>query len=235
MSTDALEYHERTKHSPKSVRSGGHGLNFENKPTPYKEYVDRPSVAMADRIRPPQQPALSAIAEPISDGRLESAGASRGGTEPTKPDFEALTTLCYYAAGITKTIERGGRPIPFRAAATTGALYHVDLYAVCTDLEGLAAGVYHFDPRTLSLDVVREGEYRDVLARATNYEAVADARCRSSQPRPGGETPGSTGIEPFATRSGTRERRSQICFRSPTASSTAPRSSPASPTSRSPT
>ncbi|TYT63213.1 SagB/ThcOx family dehydrogenase [Natrialba swarupiae] len=175
MSTDALEYHERTKHSPKSVRSGGHGLNFENKPTPYKEYVDRPSVAMADRIRPPQQPALSAIAEPISDGRLESAGASRGGTEPTKPDFEALTTLCYYAAGITKTIERGGRPIPFRAAATTGALYHVDLYAVCTDLEGLAAGVYHFDPRTLSLDVVREGEYRDVLARATNYEAVADA------------------------------------------------------------
>ncbi|RKD93576.1 SagB/ThcOx family dehydrogenase [Halopiger aswanensis] len=176
MPTDALEYHERTKHSPRSVREGASGLNFDNKPRPYKAYIDLPTKPLADRIRPPQQPALSAIAESTPDG------------DPVreKPTLETVTALCYYAAGITKAIERRGRTHLFRAAATTGALYHVDLYVVCGDLEdrgddatrvesGLAAGVYHFDPRTLSLDVLREGDYRGVLAAATEHDAVADA------------------------------------------------------------
>ncbi|WP_243637742.1 SagB/ThcOx family dehydrogenase [Natrarchaeobius oligotrophus] len=165
MPNDALEYHDRTKHSPRSVRAGGRGLDFENKPTPSKEYLDLPTVAMADRIRPPQQPALAAVAEPTSDG-----SPRRG-----RPDLEALTCLCYYAAGITKTFDVGGRSVAFRAAATTGALYHVDLYVVCTALDGLEAGVYHFDPQTLSLDVLRTGEYRSLLAAATNHDDVANA------------------------------------------------------------
>ncbi|WP_408956751.1 SagB/ThcOx family dehydrogenase [Natrinema sp. 74] len=176
MPTDALEYHERTKHSPRSVREGASGLNFDNKPTPYKEYTDLPTWELAERIRPPQQPALAAIAEPTPDGDPTRDG---------RPDLETVTTCCYYAAGITKSIERRGRTHLFRAAATTGALYHVDLYVVCGALEaredsatqaesGLAAGVYHFDPRTLSLDVLREGDYRGALAAATG-DAVVDA------------------------------------------------------------
>ena len=176
MPTGALDYHERTKHSPRSVREGSTGLNFDNKPRPYKEYVDLPSIPLAERIRPPQQPALSAIAESTPDGDARRAQGI---------DVETVTTLCYYAAGVTKEIDLRNRSKPFRAAATTGALYHVDLYVVCGDLEGgesdaatpesLAAGVYHFDPRTLSLDVLREGDHRGVLAAATEYDAVADA------------------------------------------------------------
>ncbi|QSX00504.1 SagB/ThcOx family dehydrogenase [Haloterrigena alkaliphila] len=178
MPTGALEYHERTKHSPRSVREGSKGLDFDNKPTPYKEYVDLPTRPLAERIRPPQQPALSAVAESTPDGE-PSRGHDRA------PDLETVTTLCYYAAGITKEIELRNRTKLFRAAATTGALYHVDLYVVCGDLEGgesdtattesLEAGVYHFDPRTCSLDVLREGDYRGVLVAATEYDAVADA------------------------------------------------------------
>ncbi|GAB3667072.1 SagB/ThcOx family dehydrogenase [Halopiger thermotolerans] len=177
MPIDALEYHERTKHSPRSVREGASGLNFDNKPRPYKAYVDLPTRSLAERIRPPQQPALSAIAESTPDGDP---------TREQKPTLETVTTLCYYAAGITKSIERRGRTHLFRAAATTGALYHIDLYVICGDLEGreddparaesgLEAGVYHFDPRTLSLDVLREGDHRGVLATAAGDDAVADA------------------------------------------------------------
>ncbi|WP_254766116.1 SagB/ThcOx family dehydrogenase [Salinilacihabitans rarus] len=164
---DAREYHERTKHSPESVRESGHRLDFDNKPRPYKVYEDRPRRSLARSIRPPQQPALSAVAEPTADGR-----------PGRRPDVDALTTLCYDAVGITKVIERAGRTLRFRAAATTGALYHVDLYVVCADLDGdpgLDAGVYHFDPRTLSLDVLREGDHRGVLADATGHEGVASA------------------------------------------------------------
>ncbi|SFC28515.1 SagB-type dehydrogenase domain-containing protein [Halobiforma haloterrestris] len=184
MPVGALEYHERTKHSPRSVRAAGPGLDFENKPRPYKVYTDRPTEPLAERIRPPQQPALAAIAEPTPDGWRavvdDPADDARVG-----PDRETVTTCCYYAAGITKEIALRDRTKPFRAAATTGALYHVDLYVVCGDLEGtgragavprgLPAGVYHFDPRTCSLDVLREGDYRGALAAASGDDAVADA------------------------------------------------------------
>ncbi|WP_436346154.1 SagB/ThcOx family dehydrogenase [Natronorubrum sp. FCH18a] len=180
METGARAYHDRTKHSPKSVREGGHGLDFDNKPTPYKAYTDLLAVPLAERIRPPQQPALSAITESTPNGRLPADDATRDG----RLDRETVTALCYYAAGITKEIDLRDRSKLFRAAATTGALYHVDLYVVCGDLDGsatgeaasdLAAGVYHFDPRTLSLDVLREGDYRGTLAAASEYDAVADA------------------------------------------------------------
>lgn len=142
--TGANVYHERTSHTPRSVRRQSPGLDFENKPRPYKIYEDLPSVPLAERIRPPQIPALSAIAESGADGR-----------ESRRPDLETLTQLCYYAAGITERIQRGDRDLFFRAAACTGALYHIDLYLVAGDLPDLDAGVYHFDPRRLSLDVSR--------------------------------------------------------------------------------
>ncbi|QLG49937.1 SagB/ThcOx family dehydrogenase [Natrinema halophilum] len=186
MATGAPEYHERTKHSPRSVREAGRGLDFDNKPTPYKQYIDRPSRPLVDRIRPPQQPALAAITEPTADGRAE---IDDGLARARRPDLEALTNLCYYSAGITTALNRRGRRLLFRAAATTGALYHVDLYVVCGDLAGanaadggvepsigtLEAGVYHFDPQTLSLSVLREGDYRGVLANASGHAGVADA------------------------------------------------------------
>ncbi|WP_336342853.1 SagB/ThcOx family dehydrogenase [Halalkalicoccus ordinarius] len=157
--TGALEYHERTSHTPRSVRRASPGLDFENKPRPYEIYESLPQVGL-DEVRAPQVPALSAITAsgPDGDGR--------------SPTLETLTTLCHYSAGITKRIRRGNRETEFRAAAATGALYHVDCYLVVGPLDGLPAGVYHFDPRTRSLDVLREGDYRGVLAAASRSEAV---------------------------------------------------------------
>lgn len=155
----AGEYHERTKHRPDEI--GGVGLDFENKPTPYKVYEELPSTSLTEHIRPPQQPALTAIAAPGPpfEGQV-------------RPDPQTLTALCYYAAGVTKRVRRRGNEFLFRAAACTGALYHVDLYPVIGNLPGFEAGVYHFDPRTLSLDILREGDYRGVLAEAAQEPAV---------------------------------------------------------------
>ena len=66
----------------------------------------------------------------------------------------------------------------FRAAACTGALYHVDLYLVCGDCEGLNAGVYHFSPQDFSLRQLRQGDYRSALVQATGEEpAISEASC----------------------------------------------------------
>ncbi len=154
--TGAVEYHERTKHTPRSVREDGHRLDFENKPRPEKAYRDLPRRPLAEALRPAMLPALAAVAD---RGPAPAASGELG--------LDAVTQLCYLSAGITRRIRRGDRELLFRAAACTGALYHVDLYLVTGGVGALPAGVYHFDPPTLSLDVLREGDHRGALAEAT--------------------------------------------------------------------
>ncbi|ESP89675.1 SagB family peptide dehydrogenase [Candidatus Halobonum tyrrellensis] len=160
---DAREYHERTNHDPETVGDDRPPMDPDNRPRPYKLYEDRPRVDLPDPD-PPAEPALSAIATPSADPRESDGG---GGSTPL--DAGTLAALCHYAAGVTKELERRGEPMRFRAASCTGKLYHVDLYAVTGDIEGFDAGpgVYHFDPNSGALDVLREGDYRGVLADAS--------------------------------------------------------------------
>jgi len=99
--------------------------------------------------------ALSAIAENI-DTQADAV-----------PNLEALAQLLYLSAGITRHRKRPGGEIFFRAAACTGALYEVELYLVCGDLEDLQAGVYHFAPGEFVLRRLRTGDYCGILAEAT--------------------------------------------------------------------
>ena len=60
--------------------------------------------------------------------------------------------------------------VDFRAASCTGALYHIEIYLVCSDLPGLGAGAYHFDPRHMKLDTIRLGDFREFVSSATAGE-----------------------------------------------------------------
>ena len=64
----------------------------------------------------------------------------------------------------------------FRAAACTGALYHIDVYVVAGPLADLDAGVYHFAPERFALTLLRPGDHRGALVEAAGGEpAVAHA------------------------------------------------------------
>jgi SagB-type dehydrogenase family enzyme len=168
---DAREYHERTKHSPERLRRDGFSLDHANRPRPYKEYEDLPRVVPDGAPIAPEEPALSSIATASPD-----PGPARDDICERSIDADTVHALCHYAGGVTKELTRGGRRMRFRAAACTGKLYHVDLYAVAGDLAGLDPGVYHFDPDSGAFDVLREGDYRGVLARAAGGgSAVAEA------------------------------------------------------------
>jgi len=103
------------------------------------------------------------------------AVAAPAPNDASELDREALAGLCHFDTGITKTIRRHGQEHRFRAAACTGALYHVDLYPVCGDLRDIDAGVYHYDPRTDSLELLRDGDYRGALVEASREPAVERA------------------------------------------------------------
>ena len=93
------------------------------------------------------------------------------------PTLDDLAYALFYAAGITKRrVYPGYGEMLFRAAACTGALYHIDLYVAVSDLPGLGAGLYHFDPHDFALRQLRQGDYRRVVVEASgNDPALQEA------------------------------------------------------------
>jgi SagB-type dehydrogenase family enzyme len=155
------EYHDRTKHSVRSVREGAHALDWDNQPLPFKVYPDLPAVALPTELPGSQRLALDALA-----GR---APQDRGGV-----DVAALAHLLYFSAGVLRRRTYPGGEIHYRAAACTGALYHIDLYVVSGQVAGLDAGVHHFGAHDFALRRLRDGDHRAVLVAACGgHEAIA--------------------------------------------------------------
>ena len=152
-------YHNGTKHSYMSVRTSPHFLDWPNMPSPFKVYPELEPIALPQDLIETGAPALAVIASP---------GPVAAG--PIKPRLDQLAALLYYSSGVTKTKSYPGGTIYFRAAACAGALYPVETYVVCSDIDGLSAGVYHFNPGDFALRRLRAGDYRHVLQDATADE-----------------------------------------------------------------
>ncbi len=165
-SQKALRYHRETSHSLQSLRSDTWGLDWFNRPIPYKIYSSLEPLLLPGDFASFPISALDAIASP----ELAFAGEQI-------PDVETLARLCFFANGITKRWHlASGQEFALRAAACTGALYHIEVYLVCGDLPGLAAGVYHFGAHDNGLRQLRAGDFRQVLVQATgNERSIASA------------------------------------------------------------
>jgi len=152
-------YHNGTKHSYQSIRTNPHYLDWENQPLPFKIYSQLEPIPLPQHLSSSGVPALLAISA------VEAPAESQVG-----PASQTLAEIFYLSAGITRRKSHPGGEILFRAAACTGALYHIDLYLVCGDLPGLEAGVYHFGPHDFALRRLRKGDYRAGLGRAGGEE-----------------------------------------------------------------
>jgi len=161
----AWNYHDGTKHPGGPLMNPHHRYDPMRNPLPFKIYQDLDPTPLSLEGPLTGVPALSAIAthvSPIPEGQV--------------PDIATITRILHFSAGITKTLRSVRGDMPFRAAACTGALYHIELYLVCGDLPGLDAGVHHFDPGASALRCLRKGDYRRALVDATaNEPAVVNA------------------------------------------------------------
>jgi SagB-type dehydrogenase family enzyme len=123
------------------VRASTHVLDWANQPLPFKIYSSVQGVQLP---------------------RAEAAAS--------RLDAGLLARLCLYANGVTKTLRFPGGEMPFRAAACTGALYHIELYLVGGPLPDLEAGVYHYAAHNHSLGRLRPGDFRAALVEASGGE-----------------------------------------------------------------
>lgn len=141
-----LAYHRGTALRPDAAR-----LQVEpwNRPRPFKLYAG-----------------LDAIALP----RIAAATDTGSGVQPGDVrafDLHSLAALLHWSAGIVRRRRLpDGSVMQFRAASCTGALYHIEVYAVCATLAGLPAGVYHYAPQSERLQRLRDGDWRASLMAA---------------------------------------------------------------------
>jgi SagB-type dehydrogenase family enzyme len=83
----------------------------------------------------------AALGERRAEGdRIIAGSAARA------PALAELSDLVHYTAGVTRASAEGGG-ISLRAAASSGALYPVDLYLVSLGDGELARGIHYYDPK----------------------------------------------------------------------------------------
>jgi SagB-type dehydrogenase family enzyme len=181
-------YHDGTKHPDGPLMDPYHRFDPSRQPLLFKIYKDLPALPLpqiSTRAEMAGIPALAAISGGMEPAAARPDVPEQLGLIPAL-DLPLIARLLFFSAGITKVVEYPPPwgPIPFRAAACTGALYHIEIYLVCgagpgtasgrpdrrTGAPGLEAGVYHFDPQEFALRMLRRGDYRQALAEASGQE-----------------------------------------------------------------
>jgi SagB-type dehydrogenase family enzyme len=157
----AREYHDVSKHQPERTRTDRFRPDLHDPPSAYKRYSDLPVTS------------LPAASDSTGVRALAAISPGQSSLDGSKLDLSTLSSLLRYTAGTVKQLRYAGGVMEFRAAASTGAQYHIELYLVCRDLPGLQAGAYHFDPQAAALTLLRQGDWRSAIAGATGGEESA--------------------------------------------------------------
>ena len=129
-----VEYHAFSSASRGNVFMRAPGVAWGTAPPPFKRY-QTPSIGLARGTA--GGPSLGEMLR----------GPARG---PGRLDLEGLGHMLYLSAGITG--RRGGNAL--RAAPSSGALFPSELYVVARKVDGLAPGLYHYDPENHRLDIL---------------------------------------------------------------------------------
>ena len=139
----------------------GGRLDWASKPATYKRYPSAPTIPLS----PPQTQGGA----PLWDTLQRRRSIRRFKSEPLSE--AELSQLLWAAQGITLP----GRGLGLRTAPSAGALYPVETYLVIHAIEGLDPGVYHYAVEEHTLEQLKTGDFRMVVAQAALDQEVAYA------------------------------------------------------------
>jgi SagB-type dehydrogenase family enzyme len=77
---------------------------------------------------------------------------------PVPLSLTDLSTLLYYAYGVTRTNEENDFPHPFRTVPSAGGLFPLEIYFHHNYVEGLDAGLYHYNPMQQEVSHLLRGD-----------------------------------------------------------------------------
>ncbi|HWS72735.1 MAG TPA: SagB/ThcOx family dehydrogenase [Thermoanaerobaculia bacterium] len=104
---------------------------------------------------------------PLPLGLALAGRRSRREFAPAALPQELLGRLLFASAAVTGTVTYEGFTSGARTYPSGGALYPLEIYPVLQQVEGIADGIYHYDPWNHELEEVRAGNFHQQFAAMT--------------------------------------------------------------------
>ncbi len=143
MTITATDYHRATSYDRNSM--SGHILDWSNQPSLFKSYVGQKLISLPD-----DHSFSSASLWEILSQKIRSQHSN-------DIDLALLARVLVLTHTITAKARYGGVDFFYRSVASAGALYPFELYVAVLNVDGLSPGLYHHQPFTRSLAVLRHG------------------------------------------------------------------------------
>jgi SagB-type dehydrogenase family enzyme len=155
-------FHENTKLGPMTSRAYSASIiNFSRSHSAQQTLEQAEKVyTLMERRELPRVAAQSELERTIAARR----SVRKFSGEPLT--LEELARLLHFTYGRTDALGR------FRAVASGGALFPLELYVAALRIEGLEPGLYHYGSATSSLNVVAPGDPLPALKRVLAWEGV---------------------------------------------------------------
>lgn len=119
-------------------------------------YDGYPQVLLPDPMKGMDVSLTDALVNRVTPARLE----------PKALSLDQLSSILYAGYGVTRTNESNDFLRPFRTAPSGGALYPLELYVSSKHVNGLDAGLYHYNPPGHRLEQLRTGDLALELSEA---------------------------------------------------------------------
>ena len=158
MMTDGIGdiFQQETKYIRDQMVRGG--LNGSTRPSMYKEYPDKPSIALPI----PEQAVTSSVDQALRQRRSIRSYSDRS------VSIEQLSYLLWASTGM----QRRERNFDFRTAPSAGALYPIETYVVINNVENLPQGLYHYSIKQHTLEELQTGDSSQAITTAAMGQRI---------------------------------------------------------------
>ena len=175
--TDALfSYHQATKHTYDSVRTGARYLDWANQPDPFRTYAGAPLITLAPQ---PPFPDVGAFAAMQALGIGEESLHEHASAQREQPELNGawLSSLLWHSMAISawKRVPRTGNSYSLRVNPSSGNLHPTETHVALRGFTNLEDGLYHYRADCQGLELRSRGGWTYRLAEALETTWALDS------------------------------------------------------------
>jgi len=143
----AADYHRATSY--RRHRIPPHALDWANQPSLVKNYPGLPRIPLPENLELPRIDYFSQACRPVNEDYTPDVYPDLG------LNFEQIAAVLRLSHGVTARAAHSGQNFYYRSVASAGALYPFELYLAAHEIDGLDAGLYHYEPLGFFLTALR--------------------------------------------------------------------------------